>query len=199
MFALGVRHRLGPQCLEAALASRDDTGRRRKMPTLLSLRAPPSEVMPLSTFLMMQGCSTTEMAREGMGNHGANCLPWSWLTAASAEGIVGVQWFWVLGFGVAACSAARPAGMGGSTRHTHDKSDRLCGGLAMGLLRACDGHAMGLQWACNRHATGSVLGRVGAPNCPLAVTGYGVVLPCSGPCTIHCPVAGSRYYLRRPG
>jgi hypothetical protein len=39
--------------------------------TLLSLTGPPSEVMPLSMFLTMHGCSTTEMARDGMGNHGA--------------------------------------------------------------------------------------------------------------------------------
>ena len=30
--------------------------------------------MPLSTFLMMQGCSTTDMARDGMGSHGAVCF-----------------------------------------------------------------------------------------------------------------------------
>lgn len=41
--------------------------------TLLSLTGPPNEAMPLSTFLMMHGCSTTEMARDGMGSHGASC------------------------------------------------------------------------------------------------------------------------------
>lgn len=45
-------------------------------PTLLSLEGPPREVMPLSIFLMMHGCSMTETARAGMGNHGASCC-WS--------------------------------------------------------------------------------------------------------------------------
>lgn len=39
--------------------------------TLLSLTGPPNEVMPLSTFLTMAGCSTTETARDGIGSHGA--------------------------------------------------------------------------------------------------------------------------------
>lgn len=39
--------------------------------TLLSLTGPPNEVMPLSTFLMIAGCSTTETARDGMGSQGA--------------------------------------------------------------------------------------------------------------------------------
>lgn len=64
----------------------------RGVSTLLSFNAPPSDVMPLSTFLMMQGCSTTEMARDGMGNHGAGCLPSAWLTETEtgtrAEGII---------------------------------------------------------------------------------------------------------------
>lgn len=42
--------------------------------TLLNLTGPPSEVMPLSTFLTMHGCSTTEMARHGMGSKGASCF-----------------------------------------------------------------------------------------------------------------------------
>jgi hypothetical protein len=41
--------------------------------TLLSLTGPPSERMPLSTFLTMHGCSTAEMARDGIGSHGACC------------------------------------------------------------------------------------------------------------------------------
>jgi len=41
--------------------------------TLLNLTGPPSEVMPLSMFLTMHGCSTTEMARDGMGSQGACC------------------------------------------------------------------------------------------------------------------------------
>jgi hypothetical protein len=44
--------------------------------TLLSFRGPPSEAMPLSTFLMMHGCSTTETGRNGMGSHGACCCSW---------------------------------------------------------------------------------------------------------------------------
>lgn len=42
-------------------------------PTLLSLRDPPSERMPLSTFLTRHGCSTTDTAREGICSHGAAC------------------------------------------------------------------------------------------------------------------------------
>lgn len=43
--------------------------------------------MPLSTFLMIHGCSTTEIAREGMGSHGAD-----WLSAAmlAASGWVSI-------------------------------------------------------------------------------------------------------------
>jgi hypothetical protein len=41
--------------------------------TLLNLTGPPSEVMPLSMFLTMHGCSTTEMVRDGMGSQGACC------------------------------------------------------------------------------------------------------------------------------
>lgn len=41
------------------------------LPTLLSLTGPPNEAMPFSTFLMMAGCSTTEMARDGIGSHDA--------------------------------------------------------------------------------------------------------------------------------
>jgi hypothetical protein len=114
------------------------------MPTLLSLRAPPSEVMPLSTFLMMQGCSTTEMARDGMGNHGANWLPSSWLTAASAEGIMDVQWLWVLELQLCLLHVLqgwrrwRPPALHG----TQQKREAM--------RWACDGHAMGMQQACNR-------------------------------------------------
>jgi hypothetical protein len=108
------------------------------MPTLLSLRAPPSEVMPLSTFLMMQGCSTTEMARDGMSNHGANWLPSSWLTAASAEGIMDVQWLWVLELQLCLLHVLqgwrrwRPPAL----HSTQQKREVM-------------------RWACNRPATGS--------------------------------------------
>lgn len=43
----------------------------RLLLTLLSLTGPPNEAMPFSTFLMMAGCSTTEMARDGIGSHDA--------------------------------------------------------------------------------------------------------------------------------
>ena len=49
------------------------------IPTLLRRKAPPSEIMPLSTFLTMQGCSTTDIARDGTCNHGAGCLSSAWL------------------------------------------------------------------------------------------------------------------------
>lgn len=58
--------------------------------TLLSLAGPPSEVMPLSIFLTMQGCSTDVMLRAGMGSHGAgSCMSLSfWVGAASAMAVV---------------------------------------------------------------------------------------------------------------
>lgn len=39
--------------------------------TLLNLTGPPSDVMPLSMFLTMHGCSTTEIERAGMDSQGA--------------------------------------------------------------------------------------------------------------------------------
>ena len=56
--------------------------------TLLSLIGPPKEVMPLSRFLMIHGCSTTEMAREGMGSHLACCL--------SVQAAAGSGWLFII-------------------------------------------------------------------------------------------------------
>jgi hypothetical protein len=50
--------------------------------TLLNLTGPPSEIIPLSRFFTMQGCSTAEMAREGTGSQGA-----SWVLSRGALGV----------------------------------------------------------------------------------------------------------------
>ena len=69
----GLRLELYPQALGAVSAAyrlRSPPGQ-GGLPTLLSLPGPPNEATALWMFLTMHGCSTTEMARDGIGSHGA--------------------------------------------------------------------------------------------------------------------------------